>query len=260
MMLTCINILCLIIIILCQYDYYSCTIEKFETDKTASCLLCKHPKKIWLDFLSSFKSYDVYVVVDDDSDISEFKQSYPKITFVQISDNECRKEGYINMNFTIKKECSAWEKGIYYFTKKQNYSNVWFFEDDVFFRNEMDLLNIDKQYPSQDLLSAPHAKAVAGTWHWSVIHVSHAEPHYAAMCCAIRVSRTLLKQLERVAKKHKTLYFLEAMFPTESHDLTYAEPNELKTITYNDKHTTYIPGNIYHPLKDIDMHKRIRNE
>ncbi len=255
-------LVCFVIILFTQLLVYNGYSEAFsQKHARAVCLLCRYPNKIWLDFLASFHSYSVYVVVDDTSDISEFKREYPTIHFVQIGEEECRNAGYINMNFTVKKDCTAWEKGLYYFTKKESYQQVWFFEDDVFFRSESDLLQIDKQYSSQDLLSAPHKKrGENGPWHWSRISVTHPGPHYAAMCCAIRASRALLNHLESVAEKHKTLYFLEALFPTEAHQLTYAEPDELHTITFNSNHAQFAPGNLYHPLKDIEMHKKLRSK
>jgi hypothetical protein len=79
------------------------------------------------------------------------------------------------------------------------------------------------------------------------------------MCCAVRVSKALLEKIETIATKHKTLYFLEALFPTEAHAMKHDTPDALQTITPGTKHDKFLPGNIYHPVKDIDSHNTIRN-
>jgi len=89
------------------------------------CLICYKPNDIWIDFLSKFTKYDIYIIIDDNS-IQHDKLS--NINIIQINDNECIKNGFVNMNFTIKKDVTSWEKAIYYFsTINTRYNNVWFF-------------------------------------------------------------------------------------------------------------------------------------
>jgi hypothetical protein len=236
------------------------SIDAFQNPPPAVCLLCRYPDPIWMDFLSSFTHYRVYVVVDSDKNISEFTNTYKTLTFIQIPDDECKAHGYMNMNYFVRKDCTAWEKAMYYFSKHASYNHVWFIEDDVFFHKESDLIHIDTQYPTSDLLSAPYNKLDKNTWsHTNHTKILHPEPHYEALCCAVRMSSALLNRIETVAGTHKTLYFLEALLPTEAHNLTYDTPDELKTITWNHVHTNFIAGNIYHPLKDITRHKKIRD-
>lgn len=129
------------------------------------CLICYKPNDIWVDFLSKFTKYDIYIIIDDNS-VSNYKEQYSKfsnINIIQINDNECKKNGFINMNFTIKMDITAWEKSLYYFSSiNTQYTNVWFFEDDVFFYDEKCLLDIDSKYNNSDLLSNSYSENING--------------------------------------------------------------------------------------------------
>ncbi len=65
------------------------------------------------------------------------------------------------------------------------------------------------------------------------------------------------------AEKHKTLLFLEALFPTVAikNKLKYANPNEFNNIiyryNYNKKDINI--NNLYHPVKDLNNHIIFRN-
>ena len=235
---------------------------------TASlCVICLKPNKIWLDFLQNFTHYDVYMVVDDNSiDYKSEYKEYTKVNIVQVPDEECKKKGYIDMNFIIKKKVTGWEKAVYYFsTINTTYTNVWFVEDDVFIYNENTLLNIDTTYKSADLLTNVCSENLTGkstVWHWTRIRIKLEPPFYRAMCCAIRVSKQLISKIRDYARVHKTLFFLEALFPTlcKYYKLEYDVPHELIDIDYHPNVIENIDKNhLYHPIKDIDRHRLYRN-
>jgi hypothetical protein len=121
--------------------------------------MCVKPNEIWIEFLSKFTKYDIYIILDDNS--RDYKRDYYKFQFtnnkyttftnviniIQIDDLECEKNGFSeSTTVTIPKKVTSWDKAIYYFSSiNKNYDKVWFFEDDVFFHNEQSLLNIDSK-------------------------------------------------------------------------------------------------------------------
>lgn len=232
--------------------------EYFKT-KYAICLITFQPKQEWIDFLSAFTYYDVYIVVDDD--IYILNKTYENITFIKIDNHECRKHGFVNMNFFIGKEISGWDKAMYYFSSiNTQYSRVWFLEDDVFIHNESTLINIDERYGSScDLISPNIMGDHTSPWpHWPLVHIELPLPYYFGMVCACRISNTLLQIIQEYANKNKSLFFLEALFPTlaKHYQLNICTPHELDTVVY--KHD-YLPvdinkENIYHPVKNINNH------
>jgi hypothetical protein len=158
-------------------------------------------------------------MIDDNS--KDYKRQYIKFTninIIQIDNEECKQKGFINMNFTINKELTSWEKSIYYFsTINTEYNKLWFFEDDVFFYDEQSLLYIDSKYDNSDLLSNSYGENVNGhknDWHWHKIDIKFQPPYYFTMVCCVRMTFNLLSEIKNYANEHNTLFFLEALFPT----------------------------------------------
>jgi hypothetical protein len=224
--------------------------------KTAVCLLCFKPSQEWIAFLSSFKKYDIFVVADDNS------VTYPGV--IQIPDNLCAQNGFKNLNFTLHKEITAWEKALYFFSQL-DYDFVWFIEDDVYFYSEETLLLLDNKYPKSDLLSNNYGINPDGKnqdWHWNKITINLPPPYFCAMVCAVRMSSTLISKLKDYASLHHTLFFLEACFSTlcMHHKLMYDTPEELHTITYKKQFTLHDinTNNLFHPIKNISFHHTLR--
>ena len=228
------------------------------------CLITVRPDPIWLNFLTTFKHYKVHVVVDDSSfDLTEFKKTYNNLTFIQIDNDECLKVGFKNMNQTVKKDVTGWEKAMYYFTKHP-IDYVWVLEEDVYLYDEIALINIDKKFPDKDLLVGNFVpNSPYNEWHfWEGLkpYIKIPEPWFNAMMCATRLSKRMIGAVKKYADKYDTLYFLEALFPCEciANNLEYQIVPELYHIRYRDKFTTYIKSNLYHPVKDISEQDRIR--
>lgn len=251
---------------LTEYKKQSKGVYKAIKMKNAICIIQRTPNLIWLEFLSSFELYDTYVVLDDNTKnySLEYKTTFPSINFVQIDDEECEKNGFVNMNDLIfKKKVTGWEKALFYFSRKNRYDNVWFFEDDVFFYSEFTVKNIDTKYPHVDLLTAPyHVSQTSREWWWPLININYDLPYYKAMVSGIRVSGKLLNSIIDYATKNQTLFFLESLFPTLAfkHNLLYGKPKEMIQIYF--KHNWKLPSlnrhNIFHPVKDIELHKKAR--
>jgi hypothetical protein len=201
--------------------------------------------------------------VDDNGfDLSTFIHDYSNITFIQVKNEICKLNGYINANFTLKKLISGWDKALYYFgVENTNYDFIWFMEDDVFFHNEDTIVQIDNQYIDDDLLSNTYGENTDGnknTWHWCRITIQYTPPYYNGMMCCVRFSKTMMNCIYDYASTHNTLFFLEALFPTIAikNNLKYNTPSEFKNIYYrrNFKKPDINPNYLYHPVKDLNNH------
>lgn len=231
-------------------------------------MICYKPNDTWIDFLSKFTKYDVYIVIDDNS--KDYKEEYSKfsnVNIIQIKNEDCKNRGFVNMvSVTINKDITSWEKSVYYFsTINTQYSKVWFIEDDVFLYDEQTLLEIDSKYDNSDLLSNTYKENINGDkndWNWRSIDIKFSPPYYCAMVCCVRLSSNLLSKIMDYANEHNTLFFLEALFPTmcKINNMKYDTPSEFKNIVYM-KSYEYIDidkSNLFHPVKDIDMHTYYR--
>lgn len=232
------------------------------------CLICYKPNDVWVEFLSKFIKYDIYIVVDDNS--KDYKKQYSNlsnINIIQIKDEECKNNGFIDMNYIMKKKITAWEKSIYYFsTINTSYNNVWFLEDDIFLYDEESLLSIDSKYDNSDLLSSSYSENINGYknyWHWGVIDINFRPPYYSAMVCGVRISSNLLSKIRNYANEHNTLFFLEALFPSicKTNNMKYDTPEELRTVVWRENYVDndIDKHNLYHPVKDIIKHEYYRD-
>ena len=233
-------------------------------------VLCRRPNDIWVDFLSKFKNYDVYIVIDDNSvDYKEKYKEYTKVNIIQIDNKECKEAGFTGMclaDLNIKKEVVAWDKALYYFsTINTKYENIWFIEDDVFFYNEETLMKIDSNNQGADLISNSYKKHISfrkNMWMWDRITIKFKPPYYNAMSCAVRVSKLLLSKIKEYAIEYKELFYLEALFPTicVRNDLKCNISNKLKNIVYSRQYTVndINKDELYHPLKNINDHIVLR--
>src|SRR5262249_26824749 len=101
----------------------------------AIALLTFEPTEDQIRFYKKFKNegYDVFIVVDNNN----YAQKNSGVKLIRIDDVECASNGFVNLSplITIKtqRNCIAWDKALYYFTRvNDSYRNVWFIEDDVF--------------------------------------------------------------------------------------------------------------------------------
>jgi len=234
----------------------------------AVCLICFKPDDTWFDFLSTFTEYDVYIVIDDNTvDYKKVYSKYKNVHVIQIENEDCLKNGFKKMTITVGKIVCAWDKAMYYFSSLETrYKNVWFFEDDVFFHDEKTLTNIDSKYKNADLISNKMSLSYTSgkkVWHWKKIDIKFPPPYYGTMVCCIRLSKDMLSKIGDYADKYKTLFFLEALFPTlcMKYKLEHKTPAELETISYRKKYNDADMNthDIYHPVKEYLKHIYYRN-
>jgi hypothetical protein len=231
------------------------------------CLITFRPNKIWCDFLNLFIKYKMFIIVDDNNfDLHDFKNNYKNITFIQIEEIKCMNHGFIDTNFMINKLVSGWDKALYYFSiEYTDYEFIWFMEDDVFFYNENTIIKIDNQYINDDLLSNKYSVNINGnrdTWHWGRINIKYNPPYYNGMMCAVRFSKNMIKCIIDYASKNKTLFFLEALFPTIAikNNLKYSNPVEFNNIHYRHdfEKKNINDTDLYHPVKNLNDHLYFR--
>ena len=235
----------------------------------ALCLITFIPNKIWCDFLNLFSNYKIFIIVDNNNfHLDEFINNYKNINFIQIEDIKCKLNGYIHTtSIILNKFIIGWDKALYYFgVEDNNYDFVWFIEDDVFFKNEETLIQIDNQYIDSDLLSSNISENSDGnknTWLWKRINIQYSPPYYNGMMCAVRFSNRMMICINNYAKRHNTLCFLEALFPTIAikNNLICNHPNEMHTIHYrhNFNKNNINKHNLYHPVKNLNNHIYFRN-
>jgi hypothetical protein len=242
--------------------------------KNAICLLTRYYSSEWDTFLSEFtNTYDIYMVVDDNSEISREtdKEKKEKIKIIQIEEQECIQNNYYKSScWTNLKDVISWDKALYYFNRicPKKYDNIWFIEDDVFLKNEQMLVDIDNKYTHSDLLCAFNEINETGNtrqgWnHW--INVVHriGTPWAHSLICICRLSRRLLDRVnDYVSDRH--LLFIEALFNTLSLHYGYKidHPPEISegSIHFNKKWEMgeLEEDKIYHPIKQVYLHSYIR--
>jgi hypothetical protein len=244
--------------------------------KIAICILTIKPTKILCKSLIAISDrYDKYIAIDDeDFDLTDFTKDYPKITFIQIKLAECVAGGFIHSLFprgSMKPFIAcAWDRALYYFSKKNDYGHIWLLEYDVFYLNGKCFENLDSKYPDSDLLSATNEIRTSEKWHWNRISaiskIDFPEPWFKSMVCCVRISNQLMNLVSQYAKDHKTLFYHEVLFNTAAfhNGLKVDNPREMSTVVfsvyagYKNEDVICNPSNFFHPVKNEKRHLEIR--
>jgi len=240
--------------------------------KKAVALITRKPHTNWLDFLNEFTKYDVFVIIDDNSEnyLLNYVYKYPKIKFIQINDRECCDNGFVGSSTaTNLPAIISWDKALYFFSHcETSYSNIWFFEDDVFFLSEETLINMDKAYPFCELLTRSHTikneNNFDGWWHWFQISGKISLPWAYSLICMCRVSYSLLQKVRKYANENKHIFFVESILNTLAlhNGMNVGCPPELYPIVQGDISPNEIKKEnmwyVFHPYKNIDIHPDMR--
>jgi hypothetical protein len=240
----------------------------------AIALIAREPTETWLAFLSTFRGYDVYIILDNlEYDLRMCSNTYPTLQFIQISNQDCIDHGYIHSSYMPTSslhfnEIIAWDRALYYFTKvNREYDHVWFFEDDVFFYGEETILAIDQKVGDADLVCRdknPEPAPGEWGWFWPTITIGFLPPYFHSPICAVRMSKTLLSCIADYVQVNKKLFFIEAMFASIAHlhGLKYQIcDKEMETLYWRRdwKMEEFGKNQIYHPVKNQEEHARIRS-
>jgi hypothetical protein len=238
----------------------------------AIAFLCVQPHEKLLDFANQIfdqLNIEVYIIVDD----FEWKPMHGKYTTVQIADDMVISRGYVGSNIgtnhtMINKRVVAMDKCLYWFCECVDYRQIWFFEDDVFIPSIDALKNLITRYSKYDLITPNNFKKTdaAMDWHWKHIFESIKPPYYYSMVCAMGISKKVLRAIKQYVEQNNKLFYLEAMFNTIAMQKGYrvVGAKELKSIVWLGDWTldqmVQLPNNIYHPIKNISEHPKMRLE
>jgi hypothetical protein len=238
----------------------------------AICILTITPNIEFIEFYNSFKNYDVFFIVDDNSyDCEILKQKYPLLNFIQLSNEECDKNGFKHSSYMpnsslVFNEIISWDRALYFFSNiNTTYEFVWFLEDDVFIYGEETVQNLDNKYFNSDLLckdKIPEPKENEWQWFWPAININFERPYFQSPICAVRMSKLLLHYINDYIQQTKKMFFIEAMFPTIAHkyNLIYDMPQEFSKLVWrnNWQQNDLNRVDFVHPIKNFNMHSIFR--
>lgn len=234
-----------------------------EQSKIVIALLCVCPTEKVIEFAKNYSiTHPTYIVCDDPMCETP---TLPNITFVKITDEECRTTGYNNSNPAISKKPSAWDKVILYFCEKNvEPDHVWFLEEDVFVPRADIFKKLDKRYPTTDLVTKQHVKDSEDPSFefWYDGDGKMERPFYRSLVCSTRVSRRLFNKVKELHDSKNTLCFIEIIFNTLAvqNGFTIEMPSELQTIIFRHTWTegTVNSDGLFHPVKDTALHDTYR--
>jgi len=238
-----------------------------KMNNSCICLICHKPNNIYLDFLKTFTSYDIVVVIDDFSinyyNDEYYQKEYPNFVFVQLDNVNCMENGFQMANLALNKMVSGWDKAIYFFSfYYKEYDYIWYIEDDIFFYNENVFQNIDMKYPDSDLLVKQIDERDDEKWLWDAVINHLPEPHYNSLVCVCRVSKQLLSCIYDYVKKYKQLIFIEMLFTSvaKANNLKCDCPHELVPVIYRyDWNVNNVNKlQLFHPVKDLILQAEMR--
>ena len=234
-----------------------------EQSNVVIALLCVCPTERVIEFAKNYaKTHPTYIICDDPGCATP---ELPNITFVKLTDDDCKRTGYNNGNTAITKRPSAWDKVLLYFCE-QNLSpeHVWFVEEDVFVPRPDIFKELDQRYPTTDLVTKQHVKDEQDPSFefWYTGDGKMERPFYRSLVCATRVSRRLLQKVKELHDTHNSLVFIEIMFSTLSvkNNFTIEQAPELQSIIFRHTWTeeTVNPDALFHPIKDTALHDTYR--
>ena len=245
------------------------------------CLLTYRPTRSLIELFVSLydpnDEYDYYVVVDDNeykSEVDKWKDSFKKVKWIYIKEEDCKRLGYKNINFVVKEgEPSAWDKAMCYFCEKMKnhtYEKYWFMEDDVFIPKTDNLYKIDMENVDEDLLLHKKKTNMSNIEKRQMIEVKrYLEKGYESylcksMVCIVRMSKAMMNLIYEYVKRNKTMFFLEFFLCTlgNRHGMKMKVISELSTVLFRRmwkldnmiEHSNYL----YHPIKNVDLQKAYR--
>jgi hypothetical protein len=239
-------------------------IEGFqEQSKVVIALLCVCPNDRVVEFAKNYAiTHPTYIICDDPNCETP---RLSNITFVKITDDECRSTGYNNSNTAITKRPSAWDKVILYFCEKNlEPEHVWFIEEDVFVPRADIFKELDQRYPTTDLVTKQHVKDTEDPSFefWYDGDGKMERPFYRSLVCSTRVSRRLFDKVKELHDSKNTLCFIEIMFSTLAvkNNFSIEQPSELQSIIFRHTWTeeTVNPNGLFHPVKDTTLHDTYR--
>jgi hypothetical protein len=235
---------------------------------SAICFLTRQPSAETVQFALQLaqhipSSIDIFIVVDDNTVTLPLIVS-STLRFLQFNETVCTIDGFQKANTVgVSRHCSAWDKGLYYFSKvSTHHSFVWFVEDDVFIPSVQAFISLHELYSASYDLVTPsimyNIDGNLGGWqHWPRAAAAFTLPWVISMVCAVGCSRRLLTVVDEYAQWRGQLAFIEFFFHTlavQDSRMKVVTPPELTTILYSQIYTFEAvqsrPNNWWHPMKN----------
>lgn len=250
-------------------------------NKTIISFLTKEPNDGLINIAKELCNYfKVYVFIDNNDYINIYKNT--KINFIQINNELCITNGY---QYTLEislynsynkintdKRISSYDKFFFYFTMVNlDYDYIWIFEDDVFIPHINNIIDLNNKCYDYDLVCADNKKgtnedAKNNIWFWRYAISIFNEPSYCSMVCTCRLSNKLMIEIKKTIEQLKFIPFLEFLYNTVAYknNLKILCPSELSTILYRKDWSIEDfkenPKNLFHPIKDYNIHEIYRKE
>lgn len=261
-------------------------------------ILTRKPSENHLDFVREFLKKDTeilpIIIVDDNSYIP------PKDLenhILQVDDQTCKKSGFHNINFLIKKDVTSWDKVMYLLcTKMKQIKFCWIVEDDVFVPSVESVFRMTQKYDKYDIVTCSNyinyeenvndlkyenLKNLDPWIHWKRVPKNmYSKTSFSndkinqdkapikgwarSMVCAIGMSNRLIEEVRKYVNKFHRLEFLEIFFNTLAYraKLKYITPRELFTITwrymFTNEEILKMEQNWFHPMKDQNRQIALR--
>jgi hypothetical protein len=252
--------------------------------KVAIVFLTKKVKEATCEFalkINKETNYSAFIVSDEKLEsgnpveYTTYGWGGGKFTVKFADNNRCVDAGFCKSNegsTNIKSDCIALDKFLYLFSKEQ-YDFMWVFEDDVFIPSVNCIVNLHKKYSAAgnvDLVTPRHNKRGLNEnyWHWPAIDAlldCPKDKHHYSMVCAIGISKKMLSVVSKWAAANKRLLFCEVMFNTlaEVNGLRVKAAEELRSIVWMGEWKSddfiNLPNNLFHPVKEIELHQQKRD-
>lgn len=240
--------------------------------KKCICFLSVKPSKEFYEYCKTLKTadYDVYICLDDISyNIPGYDDAIP---IIRVDSADAEKAGFKgSVLWTMDRACSR-DKALYHFCRiDTSYDFIWFIEDDVLVPRATTIYDIDRKYPTADLLSKSNdiSHGRHTNWHWPHIfkQMSLDPPYATSLISVIRASKGLMKCIDAHGSKNGGLFIDEALFNTLAlqNQLTTITPEEFSSIQWEEPS---IQSNIqvnkiqhhkfYHPIKSMNIQEKHR--
>lgn len=244
-----------------------------NTDKII-CFLTVKPTELFYNECKKLlnNDYKIFICIDDNNyDIPNYDNQIP---IIKIDNRESEDNGFKNTVTYCKDKACSRDKALYYFSRiyKNNYKDIWFIEEDVFFYDINTIKNIDKKYDGEllckgNIIIKNSDMKDTNMWIPKVLQETKnilTYPYSTSMICAIRVNKKLLNLINKYAEKNNTLFFDEYLFTTLAlqNKLKIDTPIELKYIDccYIDINNVNSREYLYHPIKDIETQVKLRQK
>lgn len=209
--------------------------------------------------------YDLYAVPDVWSGIDE----RGPVRCLWVPDDACRFHGFSGTYWWDAHRATSMDRALCAFCRPgglgRHYQHVWFLEEDVFVPSAGTIPAIDAAHPAEDVLCNGWSETEDGQgWLWPQIaaNLPLPLPWAGATVCAVRTSPALRAAIRDHARRHRHLFFNEALYTTLAHKagLSHACPAALKHVVAGRSWPDSVlhAGGLFHPIKDLREQQRLR--